>query len=127
MEQALATETNPTYAIYASIGLLILGLVAIIILLSKKTPTKTKTKKVGKEEKETPVKSILLIALLIFIILCCITVIAGIIELLCYRALTGQMAWIDCKGLVMRLLVYAVISLPAAGFVYYGIRKGEGN
>ncbi len=44
-------ESNPTYAIYASIGLLILGLVAIIILLSKKTPTKAKTKKVGKEEK----------------------------------------------------------------------------
>lgn len=79
----------------------------------------------GKEE-GTPVKSILLIALLIFIVLCCITVIAGIIEMLCYRALTGATAWIGCKDLVMRLVIYVVISLLAAGVVYYRIRrKGE--
>jgi len=39
------------YAIYASIGLLILGLVGIIILLSKKNGQTKKTKKVSKEEK----------------------------------------------------------------------------
>ena len=77
---------------------------------------------VGKEE-ETPVKSISLIALLIFIVLCCITVIAGIIELLCYSALTGVIAWIGNKELAMRLVVYVVISPMAAGLVYYRIRK----
>lgn len=45
------TKENTTFAIYASLGLLILGLVAIIILLSKKKPTKVKMKKVSKEEK----------------------------------------------------------------------------
>lgn len=44
-------ETNSLYAIYASIGLLILGLVGIIILLSKKNGSKKKVKKVSKEEK----------------------------------------------------------------------------
>ena len=75
------------------------------------------------EDKETPVKSILLIALLIFIVLCCVTVVAGIIEMLCYRALTGATVWIGCKDLVIRLVVYAVISPLAAGLVYYRIRK----
>lgn len=45
------TKENATFAIYASLGLLILGLVAIIILLSKKKPTRVKMKKVSKEEK----------------------------------------------------------------------------
>ena len=78
---------------------------------------------VGKEEKETAVKSILLIALLIFIVLCCITVIAGIVELLCYRVLTGLITWIGFKDLVMRLVVYAVISPLAAGVIYYRIKR----
>lgn len=81
--------------------------------------------KIGKEERETPVKSILLLSVLIFIIMCCITVVAGIVELVCYRALTGLIAWIGSKELVMRLVVYAVISPLAAGFVYYRIRKEE--
>ncbi len=42
---------NSAFAIYASFGLLVLGLVAIIILLSKKKPTRNKIKKVRKEEK----------------------------------------------------------------------------
>jgi diguanylate cyclase (GGDEF)-like protein len=45
------TESNSYYAIYASMALLVVGLVGIIILLSKKKPAKRKTKKVGKEEK----------------------------------------------------------------------------
>lgn len=44
-------EDNSLYAIYASIGLLVLGLVGIIILLSKKNVSKKKVKKVSKEEK----------------------------------------------------------------------------
>lgn len=44
-------ERDSSFAIYASFGLLTLGLVGIIILLSKKNGTKKKTKKVGKEEK----------------------------------------------------------------------------
>lgn len=46
----IEAETS-MYAIYVSIGLLILGLVGIIILLSKKNVSKKKVKKVSKEEK----------------------------------------------------------------------------
>lgn len=42
---------DSSFAVYASFGLLILGLVAVIILLSKKKPTHNKIKKVRKEEK----------------------------------------------------------------------------
>jgi diguanylate cyclase (GGDEF)-like protein len=42
---------DSAFAIYASFGLLILGLVAVIILLSKKKPSHNKIKKVRKEEK----------------------------------------------------------------------------
>ncbi len=42
---------DSTFAIYASFGLLLLGLTAILILLSKKKPTHNKIKKVRKEEK----------------------------------------------------------------------------
>ena len=79
--------------------------------------------KIGKEEKETPVKTILLLSLLIFIIMCCITVIAGIVDLVCYRVLTGLITWIDCKELVMRLVVYVVLSPLAAVVVYYRIKR----
>lgn len=44
-------ESTSMTAIYASIGLLILGLVGIIIILSKKNPPKKKVKRVSKEEK----------------------------------------------------------------------------
>jgi diguanylate cyclase (GGDEF)-like protein len=45
------TDTPSMTAIYASFGLLVLGLIGIIILLSKKTVTKKKTKRVSKDEK----------------------------------------------------------------------------
>lgn len=79
--------------------------------------------KIGKEEKETPLKTILLLSILIFMILCCITEIAGIVELVYYRLLTGIIACIGSKKLIMRLVVYIVISPLAAGVVYHRIRK----
>ena len=83
--------------------------------------------KLGEQKKKTPLKTILLIALLIFIVLCCITVIAWIVELLCYRAIAGLIVWIGGKELVMRLVVYAVISPLAAGVFYYITQGEKGN
>ena len=80
-------------------------------------------KKIGKEEKETPVKTIVLLSVFIFIVLCCITVVAGIVELVYYRMLTGLIAWIGSKEVVLRLVVYAVISPLAAGVIYNRIKR----
>jgi diguanylate cyclase (GGDEF)-like protein len=49
--KVFVTDETASFAIYASLFLLILGLIGIIILMSKKSPKKKKHKKVGKEEK----------------------------------------------------------------------------
>ena len=76
---------------------------------------------VSKEEKKTPWKTFLLIAVLVFVILCIIMLLKEMIELI----ILGPIK-IDYTGVVMLLVLYAVISLLAAGWlVYYIVRMEE--
>lgn len=66
------------------------------------------------EDKNKPVKTVVLSALLVFIILCAVTTIFEIIRMIRYGVME-----IQCVEVVILLVLYAVISIMAAGLLYY--------
>lgn len=66
------------------------------------------------EEEKTPVKIILPIALLIFLILCNITVIIELVKLIIFGVRENR-----CMEVVILFVLYIIIALLAAGMFYY--------